>query len=138
MSGSGSVVDALGRASAAEKAARRGSGWYGRYLTAFAAGQLVLVPTALLWHGPLAGATFAVAQALLVGALSVYAARQRVVRRGSGVRHLVIVGVWGAVFALSVVLGTTVLTDSPGFAAAAALACAAPAAVGAWLERRSS
>ncbi|MFJ3921891.1 hypothetical protein [Streptomyces sp. NPDC090022] len=130
-------IGALGRAAALEKAARRGSGWYERYLMVFGAGQLVLVPMVLLWHG--AGAlVFAVAHGLLVAALSVYAARQRAVRRGFGVRHVAVVGVWGMFFAVTVILGTTVFVDQVPFAVGGTLLCALPVAVGLWNERRRS
>ncbi|WP_405531914.1 hypothetical protein OG592_29230 [Streptomyces avidinii] len=132
------AVGALGRAAGAEKAARQGSGWYARYLWAFAAGQLVLVPVAVLWRGPVSAVVFGVTNALLVTGLSVYAARQRVVRRGFGVKHGVLVGSWAVVFALVVVLGFTVFGPSVPFAAGAALACALPLAVGAWTEMRGS
>lgn len=78
------AVGALGRAAGVERAARQRSGWYARYLWAFAAGQLVLVPIAVLWRGPVSAVVFSVANGLLVAGLSVYAARQRVMRRGPG------------------------------------------------------
>ncbi|MFE1409427.1 hypothetical protein ACIGFK_16505 [Streptomyces sp. NPDC085524] len=136
MDGTGSAAGALGRAVELEKAALRRSGWYGRYLAVFGAGQLFLVPMALLWRGPAAGAAFAVAQALIVGGLSLYAARQRVMRRGFGLRHGVIIGTWGVLFAATVVLGANVFTGNVAFAAAGALVCALPAAIGARLELR--
>ncbi|MFF4448076.1 hypothetical protein [Streptomyces sp. NPDC001502] len=132
------AVGALGRAAGLEQAARRRSGWYARYLWAFAGGQLVLVPIAVLWHGPVSAAVFAVTNALLVTGLSVYAARQRVVRRGFGVKHGVLVGSWAVVFALSITLGTAAFGHGVPFAAVAALACALPLAVGAWTETRSA
>ncbi|MFJ7586220.1 hypothetical protein ACIQZO_02220 [Streptomyces sp. NPDC097617] len=132
------AAGALGRAAGLEKAARRRSGWYARYLWAFAAGQLVLVPVAVLWRGPVSAVVFGVANALLVTGLSVYAARQRVVRRGFGVKHGVLVGSWAAVFALTITLGTSVFGRGAGFAAVAALACALPLAVGAWTETRGA
>ncbi|MFJ9645490.1 hypothetical protein ACWEPM_16030 [Streptomyces sp. NPDC004244] len=128
----------LGRAADMERAVRARSGWYARYLWAFAAGQLVLVPVAVLWHGPVSAMVFGLANALLVTGLSVYAARQRVTPRGFGVRHGVLVGSWAAVFALTVTLGSTVFADSPAFAAVAAAGCALPLATGARLEQRRS
>ncbi|MFG2486743.1 MULTISPECIES: hypothetical protein [Streptomyces] len=132
------AVGALGRAAGLEQAARQRSGWYARYLWAFAAGQLVLVPIAVLWRGPVSGVVFAVTNALLVTGLSVYAARQRVVRRGFGVKHGVLVGSWAVVFALSITLGTAAFGHGVAFAAVAALACALPPAVGAWTETRGA
>ncbi|MCY0942858.1 MULTISPECIES: hypothetical protein [Streptomyces] len=138
MSDSERAVGALGRAVGLEKAARARSGWYARYLWIFAAGQLVLVPVSLLWHGPASAVFFALANTLLVTGLSVYAARQRVVRRGFGLKHGLLIGSWATVFGLAVVLGTTVFTDDVAFAAAAALGCALPPALGAWSESRGT
>ncbi|KAA6223236.1 hypothetical protein CP973_16130 [Streptomyces albofaciens JCM 4342] len=132
------AVDALGRAAAAEKAARSRSGWYARYLWTFAAGQLVLVPLALLGRGPVAALLFTLVNAGLVTGLSVYAARQRIVRRGFGARHGLLIGSRAALYAVAVLLGTTVCADSRAFAAAAAVVCALPLAVGAWFEMRRS
>ncbi|MGK5548785.1 hypothetical protein ACSNOH_29235 [Streptomyces sp. URMC 127] len=125
---------ALGRVADVEKAARARSGWYARYLWVFAAGQLILVPIAVLWHGFVPALVFVIVNAALVTGLSLYAARQRVVRRGFGAKHGLIVGTWGAVFALAASLGNTVFVNSPAFAAAATTACALPLAMGAWLE----
>ncbi|MFD7556442.1 MULTISPECIES: hypothetical protein [unclassified Streptomyces] len=136
MDGTGSTAGALGRASELEKAALRRSGWYGRYLAVFGGSQLFLVPMALLWRGPAAGAAFAMAQALIVGGLSLYAARQRVMRRGFGILHGLVIGTWGLLFAATVVLGVNVFTGNVAFAATGAVVCALPAAVGAALELR--
>ncbi|MFD8979447.1 hypothetical protein [Streptomyces sp. NPDC059564] len=138
MSDSAHAVGVLGRAAELEEAARARSGWYGRYLVVFAAGQLVLVPVALLWHGPVAAVFFALANAALVAGLSVYAARQRVVRRGFGLRHGLVIGVWAVVLGVSVVLANAVFTDDVGFAVAAALGCALPPALGARAELRGT
>ncbi|MEV4925359.1 hypothetical protein [Streptomyces roseoverticillatus] len=127
---------ALGRAADVERAAQARSGWYARYLWVFAAGQLILVPIAVLWHGFASAMAFGLANTFLVTGLSVYAARQRVVRRGFGVKHGVMVGSWGTVFALAVTLGNTVFVNNPAFAAVAALGCALPLATGARLEMR--
>ncbi|MFD7668372.1 hypothetical protein [Streptomyces sp. NPDC059788] len=129
-------MGALERAAAVEKAARARSGWYARYLWGFAAGQLVLVPAALLWHGPVAALVVASANAALVAGLSVYAARQRIVRRGFAARHGVLIGSWGALYIAALLLGSLAFPGSRVFAATAASACALPLAVGAVLEWR--
>ncbi|MEN2417685.1 hypothetical protein AABB02_06225 [Streptomyces rimosus] len=131
-------VDALGRAAAVEKAARLRSGWYARYLWVYAAGQLVLVPTALLGHGPAAALLFTLVNGGLVTGLSVYAARQRIVRRGFGARHGVLIGAWAVLCTAAVFLGTSAFEDSRVFAAVAAAVCALPLTVGASLETRRS
>ncbi|MER6449839.1 hypothetical protein DEJ51_08090 [Streptomyces venezuelae] len=132
------AVGALGQAAGLERAARLRSGWYARYLWVFAAGQLVLVPMAVMWHGPVSAVTFAVTNALLVTGLSVYAMRQRVMRRGFGVKHGVMMATWTTAFSLSITVGTEAFGHGAAFAAAAALACALPPAVGAWTEMRSA
>ncbi|MER5732286.1 hypothetical protein ABT084_28795 [Streptomyces sp. NPDC002138] len=128
----------LGRAAEIEAAARTGSGWYARYLWSYAAGQLVLVPMTVLWQGVTSAVISGLANALLVTGLSVYATHQRVVRRGFGVRHGVIIGTWAVLFTLTVSLGVAAFGASPAFAAAAAAACALPLAAGAVLETRRS
>jgi hypothetical protein len=132
------AVGTLGRVGDLERKTRVRSGWYARYLWTFAAGQLVLVPMALLWHGLTEALVFALTNTLLVTALSVYAARQPVVRRGFGIKHGLMMGSWGVTYALGIALGTTAFVDSQAFAAAAAAACALPLATGAWLEARRS
>ncbi|WP_284581900.1 hypothetical protein [Streptomyces sp. 2P-4] len=119
-----------------EAASQAGRGWYGRYLWLFAAWQLVLVPAVLLWRGPAALAVTMPANALAVTALSVFAVRRPVVPRGMGRRHLTVIGTWAAAYCASLALGLTAFTGSVPFAAAAALACAAPAAVAALRESR--
>lgn len=136
MDGLSDGVGSLDRAAALERASLRGSDWYARYLAVFGGGQLLLVPSALLWHGPVAAAVFAVTQTLLVGGLSLYAARQQAVRRGFGVRHGLIIGAWGLLFGATLIVGLQVFPGSAAFAAGGAAVCALPSAIGAWLELR--
>ncbi|MFE5483132.1 hypothetical protein [Streptomyces sp. NPDC056527] len=131
------AAQALHRSRAMEDAVRKRSGWYGRYLLVFAATQLALVPTILLWRSPLVVAVSMTLYALVVAGLSVYAARQRAVRRSFGLRHGLVIGTWGALYAAALVLGLNVWADSVPFAVVAALGCALPPAAGAWLETRS-
>jgi hypothetical protein len=138
MSEDNEAVGTLGRAAGLEKEAWERSGWYARYLWAFAAGQLMLVPVAVLGRGVATAMLLGLANVLLVTGLSVYAARQPVVRRGFGVKHGVMVGSWAIAFTLTVTLGTTAFPDSPTFAAVGTVGCALPLAVGAWLEMRRS
>jgi hypothetical protein len=128
----------LARAVTVEGAARQQSGWYARYLWAYATGQLVIVPMAVLWHGTVAVLTYTLLVAALVAGISVYAARQRVVRRGFGRKHGTVIGTWAAAYGCAIALGTTVFAGDVAFAAAAAVGCALPPAVGAWLEDRQS
>ncbi|QDY77405.1 hypothetical protein [Streptomyces qinzhouensis] len=127
---------ALRRAARVESAALQNSGWYARYLWVFAAGQLVLVPVSLLWQGLVAALVFALLTVTLVGGLSVYAGRQRVVRRGFGSLHGGVIGSWVALFAVAVALGTSLFEGSVPFAVVASLACALPPALAAISEGR--
>ncbi|ARF58290.1 hypothetical protein [Streptomyces gilvosporeus] len=128
--------ETLGRAAELEKQVRARSGWYVRYLWMFAAWQLLLVPAVLLWHGPAASIGASVGNVLVVMALSAYAARQRVVRRGFALTHGIVMASWAVLYVLALVLGEAAFTDSPVFAAVAAVACALPLVTGALLERR--
>ncbi|MFI2240796.1 hypothetical protein [Streptomyces chrestomyceticus] len=74
----------------------------------------------------------------MAAGLSLYAARQRIGRRGFKVRHGVLIGLWTAVHSASILFGQPVFVDSRTFAAVAASACALPLVVGAVLERRRS
>ena len=136
MSETGEATEALGTLVRMEAAARRKSGWYGRYLLAFAMAQPALLPAVLLWHDPLALGVSMTVFMLFVAALSIYATRQRAVRRGFGARHLAVMGSWGTAYTAALLLGSTVFMDDVGFAVAATFTCTLPMAIGAWLERR--
>ncbi|MEU8461592.1 hypothetical protein [Streptomyces sp. NPDC029003] len=116
-----------------EATARVRSRWYVRYLWLFAVWQLVLVPAVLLWHGPTGALVSALANALVVMGLSLFALRQPVTPRGYGGLHLKVIGAWAVAYVLALVLGLTVFVSSVAFAAVAALVCALPAA---WAARR--
>ncbi|WP_328946931.1 hypothetical protein OG259_41120 [Streptomyces sp. NBC_00250] len=120
-----------------EATARGRSGWYAGYLWFFAVWQLGLVPAVLLWHGPTGTLVSTLANALVVMGLSLFAARQPVVPRGYGGRHLRVIGAWAVAYGLALALGFTVFVDSVAFAAVAALACALPASAAAWREARA-
>lgn len=130
------AAEALGTAYRVEAAARRHSGWYSWYLLAFAAAQAPMVPAVLLWRGPSAVGTSTALFILVVMALSAYAHRQKAVRRGFGVLHLVVMVAWAALFTTTMTLGTTVFVGSVGFTVAAVIACALPMVLGAWREWR--
>ncbi|MGK5627518.1 hypothetical protein [Streptomyces sp. URMC 123] len=130
------AVAALERAAHMEAAARHGSRWQARYFAAFAVGQLLLVPLALMWHSPLSGALFSAGAAVLAGGTGAYASRQRVQQAGFAALHLKVIGAWTAAYVLSIGLGVSVFADDPRFAAVATLACALPPGAAAWREAR--
>ncbi len=136
MSGAVKAGAALESAARMERAARAHSGWYATYLWVFAGWQLIFVPTLFLWRGPVGALVCGGANAALVTALSVHAARQRTVPRGHTRRHLGVIGAWTVAYTGSVVLAFTVLEPGPPFVAMAAVACALPPAWGAWRTRR--
>ncbi|WP_405676342.1 hypothetical protein OG239_41595 [Streptomyces sp. NBC_00868] len=121
-----------------ETTARVRSRWYVGYLWLFAVWQLVLVPAVLLWHGATGALVSALANALVVMGLSLFAVRQPVIPRGYGGLHLKVVGAWAAAYVLALVLGFTVFVSSVAFAAVAALVCALPASAAAWREARAA
>lgn len=129
---------ALGHAADVESEARRRSGWYARYLGVFAAGQLVLVPIALLWRGLLGALVFSLTNLVLIAGLSVYAARQRSVRRGFAARHGLVLGTWAVAFAVAIGWGISAFEGSVTYALVAAIWCAIPPAVAGWWERERS
>ncbi|MER6997400.1 hypothetical protein [Streptomyces sp. NPDC000410] len=137
MHGQDEVAASLRGVGRIEAAARKRSGWYAVYLWTFAAWQLVLVPTVVLWHGPAGALVSTLANALLVVGLSVFATRQPVVPRGYTGKHLWMIGAWTVAYVLTLVLALTLFVDSVAFAAVAALVCALPAAVAAWREGRA-
>ncbi|MFG2341231.1 hypothetical protein [Streptomyces yangpuensis] len=120
-----------------EAKARGRSGWYAGYLWLFAGWQLVLVPTVLLWHGPAGVTVSALANAVVIVGLSLFATRQPVVPRGHVRTHLGVIGAWAVAYVLALVLGMTVFPDSVPFATVAALVCSLPAAVAARREVRA-
>ncbi|HEY9374583.1 hypothetical protein [Streptomyces sp.] len=130
--------EALTHSRAMEEAVRRQSRWYVRYLIVYGVAQLALVPAVLLWHGPMAVGVSTTLFALCVTGLSFYAAKQRSVRRGFGLRHGLIIASWGVLYAATLAIGPRVAPDSVPFAIAAALCCGVPMAVGVRLELRGA
>lgn len=53
-------------------------------------------------------------------------------------KHGMMMVAWTVVFCLTITVGTAVFGHGVPFAAAAALACAVPPAVGAWTEMRGA
>ena len=132
------AAEALKGSARIEATARVRSRWYVRYLWLFAAWQLVLVPTVLLWHGRTGALVSASANALVVVGLTLFAKRQPVIPHGYGALPLKVIGVWAVAYVLALVLGFTAFADSVTFAVVAALACALPASAAAWREARAA
>lgn len=121
-----------------EASARSRSRWYMGFLWLFAVWQLVLVPAVLLWHGATGALVSALANALVVMGLSLFAVRQPVTPRGYAGLHIKVMVTWTVAYILALVLGYTVFMNSVAFAGLAALVCALPAAAAAWREAREA
>lgn len=132
------AAEALGRIARMEDASRRQGGWYTRYLLVFGATQLFLVPAVLLGQGTVVAAVALCLYVVAIAGLSLYAARQRAVRRGFGLRHGLAIGTWAVVYGAAVVLGGTVFVDSVPFTVVATVCCVLPLAATVVLERRGS
>ncbi|MFJ7497951.1 hypothetical protein ACIQZB_44095 [Streptomyces sp. NPDC097727] len=138
MSEQADAAAALKGTSRIEATARVRSRWYMAYLWLFAVWQLVLVPAVLLWHGATGALVSALANALVVMGLSLFAVRQPVTPRGYGGLHIKVMVAWTAAYILALVLGYTVFMNGVAFAVVAALVCALPAAAAAWREARAA
>lgn len=125
---------ALAHAHALQERVRRRSRWYARYLWLFGAGSFVT--TLLLAFDTSVRVVSMGLWGVLVIGLSLYAARQPVARRGFGVRHGVIIGIWAAVYSTVVVIGVTTFDGDLRWWAPGAVAAALPALIGACLEGR--
>ncbi|GHF34027.1 hypothetical protein GCM10010218_13970 [Streptomyces mashuensis] len=114
-----------------ERAVRTRSQWYAMYLWLFAAWQLLLIPMLVLWRGHVPVAVSMAGNAVIVAALSLYAARQPVVPRRMTVRHLSAIGGWTLVYGLTLVLAFIGPFKEPGvlFTGVAAICCALPPAL---------
>ncbi|MEU8776963.1 hypothetical protein [Streptomyces sp. NPDC048606] len=121
-----------------EASTRGRSRWYTGYLWLFAAWQLVVVPSVLLWRGPTGTVVSTLANALVVVGLSVFATRQPVVPRGHARLHLQVIGAWTLAYLSVLALGLTLFVGSVPFAVVAALVCALPAAYAARREARTA
>ncbi|MFF0747082.1 hypothetical protein ACFYVL_42525 [Streptomyces sp. NPDC004111] len=129
---------ALRRVDRVESAAWKGSNWYLRFLLIYGLAQLVIAPALVLLRHPVSTFVAVGVNTVVVVALSFYAARQRTVRRGFGMRHAMVIAGWGVTFALTASLGSTAFHENVLFAVAATVACVLPFALGARSEIRRS
>ncbi|MCK7624576.1 hypothetical protein MUU72_15955 [Streptomyces sp. RS10V-4] len=132
----GDAAAALTRAEELGITVRKSTRWYVWYQLVFgvAAGLMVLaIGLVKAPWGTAFGGTF---WAAVIAGLSLYAARQRVARRGFGRWHAVLVASWGVLYGVVLSLG---LIFFPGVAAwwvAGAVAVALPGLIGGFLEAR--
>lgn len=127
---------ALARAASLRAEVHRMSRWYAHYLLVY--GIAAFVTTLLV--GMLPGAAgVGVAMGLwaaVIGGLSVYAARQRVSRRGFARRHGGIIGVWAALYGVVLAVGATEYPGDLAWWLPGAALVALPALAGAYPEAR--
>jgi hypothetical protein len=131
-------AEQLAHAERMDEAMRRRGRWYARYLAVFAAGQFVIVPIALLGKGVGAAVLLAGIVALLVGALTVYAARQPMALRSSAATRRKVMTAWVVAYGITIALGVSAFQANVPFAFAGALIPAAPLALGVWHEMRQT
>ncbi|MFF2813493.1 hypothetical protein ACFVT2_41300 [Streptomyces sp. NPDC058000] len=127
---------ALAQAEALGARVRKSTKWYVRYQVLYgcAAGLLVLLIG--LVKAPYGTVIGGVLWAAVVSGLSVYAARQRVARRGFGVRHGILIGTWGLLYAAVLVPGVMFFQGVAAWWVPGAVVVALPGLIGGYLEAR--
>ncbi|MFE7302471.1 hypothetical protein [Streptomyces sp. NPDC057579] len=132
----GDAAAALAQAEALGSTVRKSTKWYVRYQVLYgcAAGLFVLlIGLVKAPYGPVIGGVLWVAA---ISGLSVYAARQRVARRGFGVRHGILIGAWGVLYAAVLVPGDIFFRGAPAWWVPGAVVVALPGLIGGYLEAR--
>ncbi|MER6048693.1 hypothetical protein K2224_09025 [Streptomyces sp. BHT-5-2] len=133
---SGEAAAALARAAELGSTVRRSTAWAARYQVVFgcAAGLMVLaVGLVKAPYGVGVGVGFWVA---VIAGLSVYAARQRVARRGFGRRHGILIGTWGLLYGAVLVPGVMSFPGDATWWVPGAVAVSLPGLIGGYLEAR--
>ncbi|MGG2465936.1 hypothetical protein ACO0M4_40285 [Streptomyces sp. RGM 3693] len=127
---------ALAQAEALGSRVRKSTKWYVRYqvLYGFAAGLLVLFIG--LVKAPYGVAIGSVLWVAAVSGLSIYAARQRVARRGFGVHRDILIVTWGLLYAAVLVPGMMFFQGVAAWWVPGAVVVALPGLIGGYLEAR--
>ncbi|WP_274914082.1 hypothetical protein [Streptomyces sp. WZ-12] len=126
----------LARAAQLGSTVRKGTRWYVRYQFVHgAAAGLAVLAIGLLRapYGVAVGTGFLV---VVVSWLSVYAARQPVARRGFGIRHGIMIGTWGLLYAAVLTLGVIFFPGVAAWWVPGAVVVALPGLIGGYLEAR--
>ncbi|MFD0168412.1 hypothetical protein ACFVJH_30365 [Streptomyces decoyicus] len=127
---------ALARAQELSATVRDGTKWYVRYLVIFgcaSAAQALAVGLLVHPYGMAIGTGIG---GVTVTALSVYAVRQRVSRRGFGWWHAGLMGVWTLLYVGVLLLGFGYFPGAVAWWVPGALVVALPGLIGSYLEAR--
>ncbi|SEG76259.1 hypothetical protein SAMN04489712_111142 [Thermomonospora echinospora] len=124
----------LAQAEALQDKVRHRSLWYARYLRCYGAAAFVMTLMLCWGKGWVVGSV--ALWGVVIAALSVYAARQPVARRGFGRRHRLIIGCWAVLYAAVLVPGTIWFQGEPVWWLPGAVLVSLPAFIGAHLEGR--
>ncbi|MCR8576922.1 hypothetical protein GTW98_29415 [Streptomyces sp. SID8375] len=127
---------ALARAKELGSTVRNGTKWYVRYQVIYGCAAAVMVLSVGLLappHGVAIGTGIWVAT---IVALSVYAARQRVARRGFGRWHAGLITVWALLFLAVLIPGTLWHQGAASWWVPGAVVVALPGLIGGYMEAR--
>ncbi|MFE1765066.1 hypothetical protein ACWDBF_33765 [Streptomyces angustmyceticus] len=127
---------ALDRMQRLSSTVRDGARWYVRYQLVYGCASAVLVLSIGLLDRPY-GVTIGIGLwCVAIAGLSVYAARQRVARRGFGRRHGIMIALWGLLYGVVLAPGTMWFPGNLAWWVPGALVVALPGLIGAYLEAR--
>ncbi|WP_159471364.1 hypothetical protein OG879_21885 [Streptomyces caniferus] len=127
---------ALDRMQKLSSTVRDGTRWYVRYQLVYGCAAAVLVLFIGLLERPYGVTIGSGLWCVAITGLSVYAARQRVARRGFGWRHGVMMTCWGLLYGAVLIPGTMWFPGDPAWWVPGALVVALPGLIGAYLEAR--
>ncbi|ANZ16999.1 hypothetical protein ACH4YO_37160 [Streptomyces noursei] len=133
---SSDAAAALARAQELSSMVRKRTAWYVRYQVVYgcAAGLLVLVIG--LVKAPFGPAIGSGGWVATIAALSVYAARQPVARRGFGRWHGILIGTWALLYSAVLWLGLVFFRGDASWWVPGAVVVSLPGLIGGYLEAR--
>ncbi|MFE6687200.1 hypothetical protein ACFVFQ_12050 [Streptomyces sp. NPDC057743] len=133
---SNDAAAALARAAQLGSTVRKGTRWYVRYQFVFGGVTGLAVFAIGVLKAPYGVAVGTGLLVAVVSWLSVYAARQPVSRRGFGIRHGIMIGTWGLLYAAVLALGIIFFPGVAAWWVPGAVVVALPGLIGGYLEAR--
>ncbi|GAB7031778.1 hypothetical protein AB0G35_18735 [Streptomyces sp. NPDC021749] len=127
---------ALARAQELSSTVRASTKWYVRYQVIYGCGAGMMVLALGLLGQPYGTAVGSVFWCATVGGLSVYAARQRVARRGFGRWHAGLITAWALLYAAVLAPGLIWFQGVTAWWVAGAVLVALPGLIGGYAEAR--
>ncbi|MFF4606986.1 hypothetical protein ACFY12_30170 [Streptomyces sp. NPDC001339] len=134
--GASDAAAALARAQELSSKVRDSSRWYVWYQVIYGCASGLLVLAIGLLDHPYGVAIGITCWCLVIGGLSVYAARQRVSRRGFGRWHGGLIGTWALLYNAVLIPGCIWFPGVAAWWVPGALVVALPGLIGAYLEAR--